>query len=292
MPSPARLSAQKPVRPKRARWGRGRPRNAYRRQRLAKRRLWPRVLWVLLGVGTLAGVCLGLVLLYYQLLTWSLFCIKDIRNIEIIGNQRLNRQEILKLAHLGPHTSLLALRPGVVEQTLKAHPWIAQAELTRKWPNRLVLHLREREPVALVQLEELYYLDRQGVLFKPAAPGDPHDFPVITGLSREHFAGAAPGTLVGRTLELLELLKAGPPGLTSGQVAEIHVDPERGFTLYLNGLKTAFGLGFEELPQKIQGLAKALPVLLQRGYLARAHRINLDQPHRLLLSLRSGEAGQ
>uniref|UniRef100_A0A7V4G832 Cell division protein FtsQ n=1 Tax=Desulfobacca acetoxidans TaxID=60893 RepID=A0A7V4G832_9BACT len=151
----------------------------------------------------------------------------------------------------------------------------------------MVVRLEERDPVALVQLEELYYADRQGSLFKPLSPGDPHDFPVITGLSREHFTpqGGGPSVLFGRILALLEVLKEAPPPLKSGSVAEIHVDPERGFTLYVNGLKSALDLGFDELPEKLQKFARVWPVLAQKGYLQRTGRINLDQPQRVLLSL-------
>ncbi len=155
--------------------------NSYRRtQGGGSPRSWLRLAVFTFGLTALAGVCLGLVLLYHQLLICSYFCIKDIKNIEIEGNRRLTPEVILQLAKLGPETNLLALRPGQVELALEAHPWIARAEVTRKWPDRLRLRLQEREPVALVQMgEELFYLDRQGSLFHPLASGDPHNFPVI-----------------------------------------------------------------------------------------------------------------
>lgn len=283
-----RLISQKPAKKKKSLLRRNQPRNAYRRRRRGDKKVWPRILYATLGVAGLAGVSLGLVILYYQLLTCSIFCIKDINNIEITGTKRLTPAQVLELADLGPGTSLLALRPAGAEQALRAHPWVAKAELTRQWPNRLTLHLTEREPVALVQLQELYYTDRSGSLFKPLSPGDPHDFPVITGLSREHFSrdqGAAP-VLVGRVMKLLDLLQKAPAPLKKSHVAEINVDPERGFTLYLNGVKTALYLGFSDLPDKIQKLSRVWPVLAQRGYLARTGRINLGHPHRLLLSLK------
>jgi len=251
-------------------------------------KVWPHVLYATLGLVGLAGIGLGLVLLYYQLLTWSVFCIKDVRNIDIIGTKRLKPAQVLELAGLGPQTNLIAIRPAVVERALRVHPWIAKAELTRQWPNHLTLRLTEREPVALVQLEELYYTDRHGSLFKPLSPGDPHDFPVITGLSRDQFGGdegAAP-VLVSRVMELLELLQEAPPPLKKSHVAEIHVDSERGFTLYLSGIKTALDLGFSDLPTKIQKLAQVWPVLAQRGYLTRTGRLNFSHPQRVLLSLR------
>jgi len=241
-----------------------------------------------LGLSGLAGVSLGLVFIYYQLLTCSLFCIKDINNIEVTGITKFSRTQILEMARLDSRTNLLALRPALVEQALRAHPWIAKAELERRWPNRIALRLTERIPLALVQLEDLYYIDRSGSLFKPSSPSDPHDFPVITGLSRECFSsGERPSTnLVSQALELLELLQEAPSPVESSRVAEIHVDPERGFTIYLSGFKTALEMGFSDLPGKIKRLHEVWPFLSQRGYLAHAGRINLDHPQRLLLTLR------
>lgn len=284
---PSRLIPQQPTRKKPTLLGRGQPRNTLRRRR-GKVRLWPPVLWFALGVAGLAGVSLGLVLLYYQLLTSPLFCIKDIDNIEVIGNQRFTRTQILDMAHLDSRTNLLALKPSLVEQTLLSHPWIATAELERRWPNRLALRLTERLPLALVQLEELYYIDRSGSLFKPSSPLDPHDFPVITGLSREHFAaGPRPAAnLLNQTVELVEMLQKAPPPLEIKHIAEIHVDSERGFTLYLSRYKTALDFGFDDLPEKIKKLQAVWPFLSQRGYLTQAGRINLDHPQRLLLTLK------
>jgi cell division protein FtsQ len=294
MPRPARPSRLIPQQPARKKQGiirRGQPRNALRRRRILLR-VWPRILWVLLGLTGLAGFCLGLVLLYYQLLTCAAFSIKDVQNIEVTGNKRFSREQVLEMAQLNSQTNLLALRPAAVEHTLQAHPWIAKAELERRWPNRLALRLTERQPVALVQLEELlYYTDPSGCLFQPASSADPHDFPVITGLTREHFPDgqSPPSDLVVQVLNLLALFQEAPAPLTSSHIAEIHVDPERGFTLYLSGLKTALDLGFTDLPEKIEKLHQVWPFLVQRGYLARTGRINLGHPQRLLLSLKGME---
>ena len=106
-----RLIPQKPVRRPRVitsqpkpRW---RTRNVYRRKREGTRRWWPRLLYLASGLCLLGGVSLGLVLLYYQLLTNPTFCIKDIKNIEIIGANRLSHLQIMALpgsATLGPST--------------------------------------------------------------------------------------------------------------------------------------------------------------------------------------------
>jgi cell division protein FtsQ len=290
-PRPSRLIPQQPARKKQSILRRSQPKNSLRRRREGKR-VWPGVLWLTLGLAGIAGIGLGLVLLYYQLLTSPFFCIKDINNIAVMGNQRLTRSQILEMAHLDARTNLLALKPNLVENALMTHPWIAKAELARHWPNHITLRLTERMPLALVQLEDLYYIDKTGSLFRPSSPSDPHDFPVITGFTRDQFppGQSSPATIVSQTLDLLKFLQDTTGPLKSSLVAEINVDTERGFTLYISGVRTAFYLGSTGLPEKIEKLTKVWPLLAQRGFLARSGRISLDHPQRLLLSLREVEA--
>jgi cell division protein FtsQ len=289
-----RLTAQKPQKKIRV-FSRGRSQNSYRRNRPKgeSRKIWLRRLGYVFGALSLAGICLGLVVLYHQLLTSSLFCIKDINNIEIEGAKRLSRSLVLEQSKVGSGASLLAIRPGQVERALMAHPWIAKAEVSRKWPPSLLLKIQERDPVALVQFgEELLYMDRQGMIFKPLSPGDPHNFPVITGLTPEQFrhpAGDLP-QVVTQAFQLMDVLKQNPPPLNLENISEIHVDLERGFTLYANGVGVGLDLGLQEYSEKLQKFAQLWPVLVQKGLLSRINRINLNYPRRALVTLKGMEA--
>jgi cell division protein FtsQ len=294
-PAPrSRIIPQKPQKKTRF-FSRGRSQNSYRRNRLKgeSRKTWLRGLAWLFGLLTLAGLCLGLVVLYHQLLTCNLFCIKDIDNIEIEGARRLSRSLLLQQSKLVPGASLLAIRPGQVERALMAHPWVAKAEVSRKWPNSLHLKVQERDPVALVQFgEELLYMDRQGMIFKPLSPGDPHNFPVITGLTAEQFrhpAGDLP-EVVTQAFHLMDVLKANQPPLNLENISEIHVDLERGFTLYANGVGVALDLGLQEYSEKLQKFAQLWPHLVQKGLLTKVNRINLNYPRRVLVTMKGMEA--
>jgi cell division septal protein FtsQ len=290
----SRLVPQRPVR-KTGLLSRGRSQNSYRRNRFQgeSRKSWLRgVAWVF-GLLTLAGLCLGLVVGYHQLLTCNLFCIKDINNIEIDGARRLSRSLLLEQSKLSPGASLLAIRPGQVERALMAHPWIAKAEVSRKWPHNLHLQIQERDPVALVQFgEELLYTDRQGMIFKPLSPGDPHNFPVITGLTPEQFkhpAGDMPEVVV-QAFQLMDELKKTPPPLNLENISEIHVDLERGFTLYANGVGIALEVGSKDYAEKLQKFAQLWPHLVQKGLLTKVGRINLNYPRRVLVTMKGMEA--
>jgi cell division protein FtsQ len=274
---------------------RGRPQNSYRRNRFKgeSRKTWLRSAAWLFGLVTLAGLGLGLVVIYHHLLTSPLFCIKDMDNIEIDGARRLSRSLLLQQSKLAPGASLLAIRPGQVERALLTHPWIAKAEVSRKWPNSLHLTIQERDPVALVQFgEELLYMDRQGMIFKPLSPGDPHNFPVITGLTPEQFkhpAGELP-EVVAQVFQLMDVLKATSPPLNLENISEIHVDLERGFTLYANGVAVALDLGLKDYSEKLQKFVQLWPALVRKGLVARVGRINLTYPRRVLVTLKGMEA--
>jgi cell division protein FtsQ len=283
------LASQRPAKKKKALFSRKKTRNIYRQRTASgkkKKNFWGKLLLVKIALISLIGLCLGLVVLYYQLLTSDFFSIKNIGDIEITGTDRLDPALLLRMTGLGPGVNLLALRPARVEQALTAHPWIAEAELTRRWPNRVHLSIQERKPVALVQVGEIYYADRRGSLFKPLSPGDPHDFPIITGLQREQFVEGQgfPPVIFEKVLALIDLLKETPLPLTLSNISEIHVDRERGFTLYANGMKTAVHLGLADLPEKLQKFALVWPALRQQG--SQVEYINLDYPQRVLLSMK------
>jgi cell division protein FtsQ len=67
---------------------------------------------------------------------------------------------------------------------LLAIDWVEDASLTRLWPNRLVVRIRERKPVAFVHLSTGRYLliDAEGFLLSPP-PRVRFDFPVMTGIT-------------------------------------------------------------------------------------------------------------
>lgn len=293
-PRRSRLVPQRPVRKTRL-LPRGRSQNSYRRNRFKgdSRKTWLRGVAFFFGFLTLAGFCLGLVVLYHQLLTCSLFCIKDIHNIQVEGTKRLSRQVVLQKAGLHPGLNILALRLGRVEQALRTHPWIAKAEVSREWPHGLLIKIQERYPVALVQIgENLLYMDHQGILFKPLSPGDPHNFPVITGLAAAQFRQPAGdmSEVVAQAFQLMAVLKKTPAPLNLKNISEIHADLERGFTLYANGLRVPLDVGFKDFADKLHKFAKLWPVLVQKGLLAQVGRINLNYPRRVLVTLKGTEA--
>ena len=74
-----------------------------------------------------------------------------ITSVALAGNQHLTREEILAIAGVTGHSSLLFLDAGAARGELTANPWIADATVQKLYPQQLQVTVREREAYALWQ---------------------------------------------------------------------------------------------------------------------------------------------
>ena len=63
----------------------------------------------------------------------------QITAIKIAGNHMVSKEQISALSRVDIHSNLMAININQVKSLLESHPWIAGAEITRNWPNRLVI---------------------------------------------------------------------------------------------------------------------------------------------------------
>lgn len=108
----------------------------------------------------LVGVSVGLLAGYRWLTTIDYFTIRD---MQITGNSRMSKEDVLAQAELVPGRNLLAVNMENVEALLVKNPWIESAQVTRVLPGTLKIRVQEREPSYLVQYEDkLCYADGEG----------------------------------------------------------------------------------------------------------------------------------
>jgi len=139
--------------------------------------------------------------------------------------------------------SIFSLDLGMIGRKIEENPWIALAEVSRVFPSEVLIRVSEREPVAIINLDYLYYVDREGVVFKVLSSGDSLDFPVITGVTRDEVVDASgvPASLRD-ALMLLEAMEKST-SFSLDKVAEIHSDPREGITVVTaeRGVPVRFG---------------------------------------------------
>jgi len=168
------------------------------------------------------------------------------------GNRRITRGDVLQWAGVTEATSAWDAAPDEVRLRLQSHPWVRRATVQREFPNRLSIGIEERRPVAIVRLGELNYVDRSGRILGALSDGDSRDFPLITGLEEAGPSGFTP-VGVRRALRLLRLCERLH---CVDAMSEVHVDQNRGITIFPLRPATAVVLGWGSWREKLTRLAR------------------------------------
>lgn len=156
--------------------------------------------------------------------------------IEVKGNQHTPRQEIVRAVlqsptRLAPNMNIFQVSSDAIRGRLEALAWVASADVSRVFPNRLVINLTERKPLAYVNVNgTLKLVDDDGVLLDPPERAS-LDFPVVSGID-------AAGTAVDRKsrIALYEkfLAETSSQLAASGWVvSEVHLDDPQDLKLLL-----------------------------------------------------------
>lgn len=156
-----------------------------------------------------------------------------LERIEISRTKRLSRDEIIALAGVKLGDPLLRLDLRRMADHMEKNPWIETLKIRRRLPAALSIEVSEREPVAVVNMGYLYYLDTKAEIFKPLTEGDRLDFPIVTGISGEDLAKDPAGSkeMLQSALGIMELLRSGTV-FRLEDISEIHLDKGYGITLF------------------------------------------------------------
>jgi len=189
-----------------------------------------------------------------------------ISGIRFLDNQKASAEELRELSPVKVGDNLLQADVDGMARALERHPWVARAEVRRRFPPALEVTVLERKAVALVDLGGLYLVDRAGQVFKRAAPGDGLDLPLVTGFTRDDYLQRR-GDLEPLLQSALGLAGAwAAAGLDRRlPLAEIHLDGTEGVTVYAGEQGTQIRLGGGETAPKLQRLQTVLAALRAEG---------------------------
>lgn len=205
-----------------------------------------------------------------------------LERIEVISNNRLSREEIVDLAGVKPGDDMLKIRLSRVVEHLGRNPWLHEVKVRRNFPETLRIEVKERVPLAIVNMGYLYYCDGGGEIFKPLNDGDGLDFPVITGITEEDAGRDPAGTkqaLLG-ALDLIGQLKENTT-VPLEEISEIHYDKGFGFSIFTAKGGVAVRLGRDDFPAKLARLGRIFPEL--QANLLSLEYIDLDYPDKIIV---------
>lgn len=216
-------------------------------------------------VGLFGIILLGLVSFgaYRALGSVTFF---SLENIEISSTKRLTRDEILGLTGIAPGKDLLRMNLKRMGEQLLQNPWVETVRINRYLPNGISIAITEREPLAIVNMGFIYYLDNKGTIFKALNQGDKLDYPVITGFSEEEIGSDPKGTKAAllATCDLLKILKE-KGSFILADVSEIHYDKGYGFTMFTSSGALPVKIGAGDFSAKIERFARIYRDLTAQG---------------------------
>jgi len=106
----------------------------------------------------------------------------DDTSLEIDGAAHAARPAIEKIFGDDTGASVYLIPLADRREAVRNVPWVREASVARVWPNRVIVRVKERTPVAFVRLNSSRFglIDAEGVILPPAT--DRFKLPVLTGV--------------------------------------------------------------------------------------------------------------
>ncbi len=238
-----------------------------------------RVLRVLMLAGCGIMLVAALVLLVEALVNSDHFAVKQ---VEVNGNRRFSAAQVVALSDIRQGVGTFDLDLDIIGQKLAENDWIKSAQVWRKLPQTIVIDIVEHQPLFILNLDYLYYVDGDGDIFRVLRTGDKLDLPLVSGLSRKEIL-AEPQRCRQRlqtVAELLEELKRRRVfGL--GQVAQVVIGDEGRLTMYTDPYGVAVLIGRDNFAARLDRLERIYPQL--QGDLNRLSYIDLTVADKVIV---------
>ncbi len=182
--------------------------------------------------------------------------------ITVVGNRHLDEMTVMRQAGLLPGVNILSVRLGRCRDRLLAHPWIAQAAVGRRFPDRIDIRIVEHQPVAMVELADgRFLIDTAGRPFKRWQDGDPDEIPVIRGLAYTDLPALSPPEtpMLAEALEVLRCWREAMPAAAPDQPPlAVLADRDAGMTVETGSDLGTVVLGYGHYREKIANLNRLL----------------------------------
>src|SRR5271157_680330 len=138
-------------------------------------------------VLVLVAGCAGLIwITFHQYATRSWrFRIDSRDDIAISGTENVSRSQVLEVVASDIDRNIFFVPLDARKKLLEQIPWVQSASVMRLLPNRLKVIIKERTPVAFVEINShIELIDANGVIMElPANPQTSYSFPVIVGMT-------------------------------------------------------------------------------------------------------------
>lgn len=219
----------------------------------------------------------------YQYLVHSPYI--RLERVVITGVEDGMKRELVELSGLRSGMSLLEVNLRELKQNLERHPWVRSMDLAKKYPHTLVMKAHREKPRAVVSMDGLFYMNREGEMFKEVGVSEPVDYPVITGALEDEGQRKNCLQLAAYILDVLE--SCGEPWMRE-EISEVHLQSAENVSLYFRSLPAMVEVGARDLERKVEELSRVVDHLRETRQVKQVMGINLHYREGAVVSFKKG----
>jgi cell division protein FtsQ len=231
----------------------------------------------------MASACLVLVGLFE---CWHSVCRSELFRVSQVlvkGCDRVTEEEILQLSDVTDQDNLLSLDLKSIATSIEAHPWIHTVEVKRKLPDHLMITIKEHIPVALLNSDKMYLVDKKGEIIDELSTKERFSLPIITGIDPKNIKNHQ----IQKALELISMASKGARTLGVNNISQIHIAKRDTLILITDDSSIPFYFDTENLRAQFSKAEKILYQLYRSGIYKKVAKVELDYgPGQALASLK------
>ncbi len=190
----------------------------------------------------------------------------SIKEIDVKGCRRLSPDMIISMARMGDMPNIFTLNLNDIAKRLELNPWIENVDIRKIFPDRVVIQIEERRPVAIVHLEKFYYIDSNGVIFSPVNEMDKFNLPILTGVRVDSLENGKILTedLAIKAIEFLRVIERKKIAPIE-EISEIHIDKHFGIHCISLNEGIEIRMGWDNFEEKLKRLSIIWSDIKRRG---------------------------
>ena len=192
--------------------------------------------------------------------------------LTILGLNYASRTKVLRVFAADFERNVFSVPLAERRRRLLAIDWVEDASVSRVWPDRIVVRIRERKPVAFITFRSgSLLIDAQGVLLEQPAQGE-FSFPVLSGVAEE-------STETERRNQVRAFLRVEEElGYLAKQISEVDAsDPENiRIVAQVDRRVATLLLGDGNYAQRFQNFLTHYPEIRKGSPLAKVFDLRLD----------------
>ncbi|MCX4303273.1 MAG: FtsQ-type POTRA domain-containing protein [Clostridia bacterium] len=170
----------------------------------------------------------------------------QIKNVELIGNESLTKEQIEGIVNFEQYNNLFALNTLKVKDDLEKNAYIEDVKVSRIFPNTVKLTIKERTPRFMLQVADSYvYINSQGYMLEVSV--EKLNVPIILGFKTDLSNVEAGNRLEVDDLKelqtIIKIVQTAKSNEIADMITKIDVSNNRNYTLILEGEQKTVYLG-------------------------------------------------